>query len=131
MLDALRSILSAWLLGALILSSYSPSALVGCAAAATSQSIPSSSPSARKVTLFQTLDASFIVLWLNWWVIALEFDAVPSDWDIHIACFGENTADLVRMFHAPGCSAVYNEQAVNYRRQIFFAKWLAITDAYK
>lgn len=85
----------------------------------------------RNVTLFQTLDASFILLWLNWWVVALEFGAIPRTWNIYIACFGEETAELVKLFHAPGCSREYNVEDVNYKDQIYFAKWLAITDAYK
>ena len=83
----------------------------------------------RRVTLFQAIDSSFFIIWLNWWMIALEFKAVPHEWDLHIACFGTETAEKVKLFHAPGCTKVYDNQL--HVKQIYLAKWTAVVDAYR
>lgn len=82
----------------------------------------------RSTTLFQVLDASHLGLWINWWVIALETNSIPSDWELHLACFGSSSLDgIIRRYHAPGCSQLISS-GIHFTR-IYYAKAMALNKA--
>mmetsp|Transcript_24087 Transcript_24087/g.40101 ORF Transcript_24087/g.40101 Transcript_24087/m.40101 type:complete len:473 (+) Transcript_24087:32-1450(+) len=81
----------------------------------------------QPVTLFQVLDTTFLPLWVNWWAIAVSLRIIPSNWNLHLACFGDVTDALVRRFHEPGCTRYYEGQI--HRSKVYYAKWMAIADA--
>lgn len=75
--------------------------------------------------LFQLVDASHLALWVNWWAVALETDAVPVHWSLHLVCIGSKDLDfVVRKIHLPGCS-----QIVSAGKRIYYTKALAFTTA--
>ena len=83
----------------------------------------------EEVVIFQAVDDSFLTLWVNWWAIALKSRAIPPHWGIHIACFGDNTPAIIEQFYKRGCAQKVSGKM--YLRQIYLAKWLAITNAFK
>ena len=86
-------------------------------------------PRKEEVVLFQAVDDSFLSLWINWWAIALKSKAIPRHWGIHIACFGDDTPAIVERFYKRGCAQKISGKM--YVKQIYLAKWLAITNAFK
>lgn len=82
-----------------------------------------------KTILYQAVDSSFIELWMNWWVVAIGLRAVPSHWDVHIACFGDDINDVMKLFYPPGCSEVIS--GYGHTKRIYYYKWLAATRAFR
>lgn len=83
----------------------------------------------RSVVIFQAVDISFFPLWVNWWVLAHKFNAIPIGWTLHLACFGGDQLDKqVRQYHIPGCTQIIPSSL--YLKRIYFAKWTAITHCF-
>ena len=80
------------------------------------------------ITLFHVIDSSHISLWINWWLIALKLDIIPSEWDYYLACFGgDDINNLIIQYHSSGCTKTYDSSL--YINHIYYAKWIALTDA--
>jgi len=81
----------------------------------------------NRITLFQVIDQSHIPLWINFWLVSLELDVFPKEWDYYLACFGD-IDHIIKKYHTPGCSKTYITNL--HISHIYYAKWLSIYDAF-
>jgi len=83
------------------------------------------------IVLFQLVDSSHFLLFVNWWVAALENKAIGPSWNLHIACIGNGSLPRrVGKMHAPGCSQQLGSDPLTLKR-IWYTKAKALVDCIK